>query len=109
MNTAQIKKIVHKLRISDNNVVVVKKQADDKSSDNSLATELAEVIKQSNLRNVIVISVDSVDDVAILDTHMMNKVGWFRKEQLISLLGKMTAIAKPVEQVDTGSDNGDSA
>jgi len=105
MNMSQLKRLVRKLRITSNSVVLVRKISEDGQNEKNLARELAEAIKQSNLHDVFVIIMEDFDNLATYDVNAMNKIGWFRKEQVLALFKKMATNSAPVKQEERTEDD----
>lgn len=75
---------IKKLRISDNTVVVVK--LDSEIGDPKTMEAFADALGRTKLKNVILVSVENIDNVFTLSETEMARYGWFRKETLTKLL-----------------------
>ncbi|OHB71826.1 MAG: hypothetical protein A2W23_06015 [Planctomycetes bacterium RBG_16_43_13] len=82
----QINKFVGKLHLRDGDVLALKYGTNIAQKD--FIDKLTNAIVTAGHLNVIIIVVDSFDDLNVLDQETMNKMGWFRKEQLLKVLPK---------------------
>lgn len=90
MNTKQMKNYIRKLRVQNDSVIAIKSDGEDDAAAMQLVETLKEAIKGTNLQGIVVMLVDDFDRVATLDVRTMNKLGWFRREQIESLFHKIT-------------------
>lgn len=113
MNTKDIKKIIRKFRIWNNTLIAVQGDPSDESTV-SFVNELVRTLNESRLQGVVVIIVKDVNDINVFDEPTMNKLGWFRRDQISSLLAKITmdalkqqkkAEAQPNNAGETESEN----
>lgn len=102
MNISQLKRLVRKLRISNQSIVLIKKFSEDGVNETNLARELVKAIEQSHLSDVFVIVLEDFDNIATYDVTMMNKMGWFRKEQLLALFKKISSGKHSEERTEDG-------
>ena len=82
----QINKFATKMHLRDGYVLVLKHGTSVAKTD--FIDRLTNAITTAGHLNVIIVVVDSFDDLTVLDQETMNKMGWFRKEQLMKVLPK---------------------
>lgn len=75
---------VRKLRLSENSLVLIK-QGTSLSNMDALE-DLAKTIGETRIKNVILVVVDSFDDVETLNEVEMNKRGWFHSDALARMI-----------------------
>lgn len=74
----KVGRIVRKLRIDDNCIVVVKNETPLAEA----VDELVAAIHASGVKGVVVVTVNDFDDVKTLKEEDMNQVGWYKVETL---------------------------
>jgi hypothetical protein len=84
MQSKQLFSLVRRLRVRNGSIVLVKVTEDDLESER-LVPALTRALKQSGLQDVFVIGVETFDDIETMDVRAMNKLGWFRREQVETL------------------------
>lgn len=77
---AKLGKIVRKMHLSDNCVLVIK-SGTELAKMQSLE-ELQQILAQTELKNIIVVVADDFDDLAVLQEVEMNKRGWYHMRTL---------------------------
>jgi len=100
MNTSQLKRYIRKMRITNQSIVLIKKISEDGTNESNLAREFAEAVKASGLHDIFIVVLEDFDSIATYDIREMNKMGWFRREQILSLFKKMTSDRKPEERTE---------
>lgn len=71
----QLNKIIRKINLSDNNIVLIKYGTALAKIDNLKRFTYA--IEEAGFNNVIVAVADDLDDLSVLDESKMNKAGWY--------------------------------
>lgn len=85
MNAKQAKAFVRKMRISANTILLVKK--DSEIATRMTIDNIGRAIETAKISGVIILVVDDVDrDIAALDKDVLNKHGWFRREDFAALM-----------------------
>lgn len=97
MNTADIKKIIRKYRISNGNILVIKGDPANESA-RILVDQFEAALKASRINDVFVVLVDDLDKITVMDTPIMNKHGWYRKEQILSLIRRVDVVEKKAQE-----------
>lgn len=89
MNRKEIRQVITKFRISNGNIIVIRGDPTDAAT-TAYADEFVYQLQQSKLKDVFVVVLDDPSKIAVYDIATMNKHGWFRKEQITSLIRKVT-------------------
>lgn len=85
MNPKQAKNFVKKMRISSNTILLVKEGSE--VADKLVIDNLSRAVHEMKIDNVLVLVVKNLDgDIVTLDKSVLNKHGWFRLEDINSLL-----------------------
>lgn len=85
MNVKQAKAFVRKMRISPNTILLV--QEGTAIADRLTIDNLGKAIEAMKINGVMIMVVkDPEKDIKALDKSVMNKHGWFRMEDMSSLL-----------------------
>ncbi len=85
VNPKQAKNFVRKMRIASNTILLIKQGSD--IADKVIIDNLSRAINEMKISNVLVMVVKDLDgDIAVLDKSIMNKHGWFRLQDINSLL-----------------------
>lgn len=87
--TKQLKNYIRKLRVTHNSVIMILAKDENDQDAKDLATSLADAIEETDLQHVVVMLIDSFDRIASMDINAMNKLGWFRREQIVDLFKKI--------------------
>lgn len=85
-----MKNYIRKLRVYNNSVIMIKSNGEDDEEAKQLVETLRDAIKGTSLQGIVVMLIDDFDRVASIDVVAMNKLGWFRREQIENLFHKIT-------------------
>lgn len=75
-----IGKFVRKLKLFDGCVLVIKNGTPLTESENIDA--LGKMIEETSVKDVLILVVDELDQIAVLSENQMNTLGWYRVETL---------------------------
>jgi hypothetical protein len=91
-----LKRFVKKLYLNDNDIILVK--ADSLLAKNKETLDgLAKVISATGRANIIMLVVDSFDDISVPDDEFMLRHGWFRVDTSEELIKKVFSEFTPTE------------
>lgn len=97
MNTREAAKFVRKFRIDDNCILVVK----DGSIISEQRERVGKAIEKAGIKNVILLVVDDMDDVKVFNKLEMNRLGWFRLDEVRRLVSPKPIIKKGDENIES--------
>jgi hypothetical protein len=77
-------KVISRLHLSDNDVILVKKGT-EMAQENNLDA-LAQAVGDTGVRGIIVIVVDSLNDIRSISADNMSEHGWYKFEDAAALI-----------------------
>lgn len=101
LSMRQMNKVIRKLRLQDDDVILIKEGTEMAKKNNMDA--LATAIGKSGIEGVIVIVVQSIDDIQSLGANEMQRYGWYKFKNAAELI--MDRLYKK-EQEDDEEENG---
>lgn len=84
LSVRQMNKVVRRLRLKDNDVILVKEETEMAKKPNM--DSLATAVGNTGVRGIIVIVVQSLNDISSLSTEQMQQHGWYKFEDAAALI-----------------------
>ena len=84
LSVRQTNKVIRRLRLEDHDVILIKSGTEMAKNNNMDA--LAEAVGKTGVEGIIVVVVDSLNDVSTLNTNAMQKHGWYKFKDAAALL-----------------------
>jgi hypothetical protein len=84
MNVKEMKQFIRKFRISSDTVILVRQGC--ALADKMTLNSFEQVVKEMGLKNVLVIVVEALDDATVFDRLDMNRLGWYRLNDVKRLI-----------------------
>ena len=95
MNVKEQKQFIKKFRIASDSILLVKQGC--ALADKMTLNTFGETVKDMGLKNVLVIVVEDLDDVSIFNRVDMNRLGWYRLNDVNRLISPRREENKEVE------------
>jgi len=99
VNTREIARLIKKMRLQDGDVLFITEGSS--MAKKEIIQSIADYFDQhSNRRaNILVVVIDDLNNVSKLDKNEMHRHGWYRKEDLMGLIGGRHGIPIQVRKV----------